>query len=95
MVFANLIPSRPRDRFGVSVIHARYAQGERRFDSDLARFNPGIAGRRTSETNLELTYLAEIMPGLDLQPVITHIWNPSETAGRNALVVGLRTRILY
>jgi porin len=96
MVFADLVPGRPHDRFGFSVIHARYAAAVRRFDQDLLRLDPDAsAGRRVSETNLELTYLAEIAPGFDLQPVVTHIWNPSERPGRNALVVGLRTRILY
>ncbi len=96
MVFANLVSGRPHDRFGFSVIHARYSAGVRRFDQDLQRLDPEVSvTRRTSETNLELTYLAEIAPGFDLQPVITHIWNPSERPGRNALVVGLRTRILY
>ncbi|MBL6082567.1 carbohydrate porin [Belnapia sp. T18] len=96
MVFANLVPGRPHDRFGFSVIHARYSAGVRRFDQDLLRLDPDAStGRRTSETNLELTYLAEIAPGFDLQPIVTHIWNPSERPGRNALVVGLRTRILY
>ena len=95
MVFANLVPGRPNDRFGFSVIHARFSDAVRRFDRDLARFDPDAPPRRTAETNLELTYLAEILPGFDLQPVITHVWNPSERPGRNALVVGLRTRILY
>jgi porin len=90
------VSGRPHDRFGFSVIHARYSAGVRRFDQDLQRLDPEVSvTRRTSETNLELTYLAEIAPGFDLQPVITHIWNPSERPGRNALVVGLRTRILY
>jgi porin len=95
LVLANLLPSRPKDRFGISAIHARYAEGVRRYDSSFAQLNPDAPSRRSSETNLELTYLAEIMPGFDVQPVITHIWNPSERPGRNALVVGLRTRILY
>jgi len=95
VVFANLVPGRPNDRFGLSVIHARYANAVRRFDEDLARLTPDAPPRRSSETNLELTYLAEILPGFDLQPVVTHIWNPSEIPGRNALVVGFRTRILY
>ena len=96
MVFADFVPGRPHDRFGFSVIHSRYAAAVRRFDQDLLSLDPGAsAGRRISETNLELTYLAEIAPGFDLQPVVTHIWNPSERPGRNALVVGLRTRILY
>ena len=95
MVFANLIPGRPKDRFGFSLIYARYAAGLRGYDQDLARYTADAPARRLAETNLELTYLAEIMPGFDLQPVITHVWNPSERPGRNALVVGLRTRILY
>lgn len=95
LVLANLVPGRPKDRFGISATHARYAQGVRRHDSNFARLNPDAPGRRSSETNLEVTYLTEMIPGFDLQPVISHIWNPSERPGRNALVVGLRTRILY
>lgn len=96
VVFANLIPGRPHDRFGASFIFAQYAQAARNFDRDLARLTGDSSARRTFEANLELTYLAEIRPGFDLQPVITHVWNPSETPGvRNALVVGFRTRLLY
>lgn len=96
IVFANLVPGRPNDRFGASFIFAQYAQAARDFDRDLARLSDGAPTRRNFEANLELTYLAEIRPGFDLQPVITHIWNPSETpGGRNALVVGFRTRLLY
>lgn len=95
IVFANLVPGRPNDRFGASLIVARYSDAVRRFDRDLARLAGAPVPRRDVEANLELTYLAEIRPGFDLQPVVTHIWNPSETPGRNALVVGLRTRILY
>jgi porin len=95
MVFANLVPNRPKDRFGFSLIHARHASGLRGYDSDLARFLSNAPARRVSETNLELTYLAEIMPGFDIQPVIAHVWNPSGAPGRNALVLGFRTRILY
>jgi porin len=95
VVFANLVPGRPKDRFGLSFTHARYAEGVRRHDDNLVRLNPEAPPRRSSESNLEVTYLAEIMPGFDLQPVITHIWNPSERPGRNALVIGLRTRLLY
>lgn len=95
VVFANVFPTRPKDRFGFSIIHARYAESLRRHDAHALRLDPEAPARRSSETNLEVTYLAEIMPGFDLQPVITHIWNPSEAPGRNALVVGLRGRILY
>jgi porin len=95
MVFANVLPSRPNDRFGVSVIYARYAAGLRGYDADLTQFTSGAPGQRSGETSLEMNYLAEIMPGFDIQPMVAHVWNPSEKPGRNAFVVGVRTRILY
>lgn len=95
VVFANVVPRRPKDRFGISVIHARYAAGLRGFDSDLVRFVADAPGRRRAETSLEMNYLAEILPGFDIQPMLAHVWNPSEVPGRNALVLGVRTRILY
>ena len=96
IVFANLVPGRPNDRFGASFIYAQYARAVRDFDRDLARLTGDALQRRTFEANLELTYLAEIRPGFDVQPVVTHVWNPSEKpGGRNALVVGFRTRLLY
>lgn len=96
IVFANLVPGRPHDRFGLSFIFAQYARAARDFDRDLARLSDSAPPRRSFEANLELSYLAEIRPGFDLQPVVTHIWNPSETpGGSNALVVGFRTRLLY
>jgi len=96
VVFVDMVPGRPKDRFGVSVIHARFSNSVRRFDAGQIAFGqlpPGSV--RGSETSLELNYLAEIMPGLDLQPVLTHVWNPGGVPGRNALVVGFRTRLLY
>lgn len=96
IVFANLVPGRPNDRFGLGFIFAQYARAVRDYDSDLARLSATAPPRRSFEANLELTYLAEIRPGFDLQPVVTHVWNPSERpGGRNALVLGFRTRLLY
>ena len=60
-------------------------------------FAPSIATPSTSadsgvvrdyETNLELTYVAQIVPGWTVQPVLTHIWHPSGDDRRNALVTG-------
>ena len=91
-----MLPGRPRDRFGLSFMYARYSAAARGFDADAARLTPEAAPRRSFEANLELTYLAEIMPGWDVLPTAVHVWNPSEAAGaRNAVVVGLRTRLLY
>ncbi len=96
VVFGGMLPGRPRDRFGLSFMYARYSAAARGFDADAARLTPEAAPRRSFEANLELTYLAEIMPGWDVLPTAVHVWNPSEAAGaRNAVVVGLRTRLLY
>jgi porin len=96
VVVANMVPGRPQDRFGLSVIHSRFAKAVRNLDQDLiaaGRAAPGTV--RRAETSLEFSYLAEMMPGIDLQPVLTHVWNPAGRPGRNALVVGARARFLY
>jgi len=96
VVFANMVPGRPQDRFGLSVIHARFADAVRDFDRELVAAGRAAPGSvRSAETSLELSYLAEIVPGIDLQPVLTHVWNPGGLPGRNALVVGARARFLY
>src|SRR5262245_66126456 len=38
IVFGGMIPNRPYDRFGASVIYARFSNSLRRFDQDLLSF---------------------------------------------------------
>ena len=94
IVFSGLIPGRPDDKFGASVIYARYSDALRAADLDkiLAGY-PGYV--RDYEANLELTYQAQIVPGWTVQPVITRVWHPSGDASRNALVVGVRSILRY
>ena len=63
IVFAGLIPQRPDDKFGASVIYARFSDSVRAFDRDTIAFTgvPGVI--RDYEANLELTYQAQIVPG--------------------------------
>ena len=94
-MFAGLIPQRPDDRFGASVIYAKFSDSVRAFDRDTVLFTgvPGVV--RDYETNLELTYMAQIVPGWTVQPNLQFIWHPSGDATRNATVVGARSLWRY
>ena len=44
------------------------------------------------EANLELTYLAQILPGWMMQPIVTYVWHPrGGLSSANALVIGVRS----
>jgi porin len=91
IVFAGLVPGRPDDKFGASAIYARFSDSARAFDRDQIAITglPGVV--RDFEANLELTYVARIVPGWTVQPVVTHVWHPNGDASRNALVTGIRS----
>jgi porin len=90
IVFAGLIPNRPDDRFGGSAIYARFSDSARAFDQDQINFGlPGTV--RDYEANLELSYVAQIIPGWTVQPDFQYIWHPSGFAGRDAKVLGGRS----
>jgi porin len=95
VVFAGLIPGRHDDRFGVGFIYAKFSDAVRGFDRDTIQFTglPGVV--RDYETNLELTYMAEIVPGWTVQPNLQFIWHPNGDASRNATVVGARSIMRY
>jgi porin len=90
VVFVGFIPNRPDDKFGAGFIYARYSDSVRAFDRDSVAFGtPGPI--RDYEANLELTYVAQIVPGWTLQPTLQYIWHPSGDASRDAAVVGARS----
>lgn len=91
IVVAGLVPSRPDDKFGVSVIYARFSDAARGFDRDTSSFGgtPGVV--RDFETNLEVIYQAQIVPGWVVQPDWQYIWHPSGDASRDAMVTGVRS----
>jgi porin len=94
LVFAGLIPGRPADRFGASLIYARFSNAARAVEADRIAFGePGVL--RDYEANLELTYQAQIVPGWTLQPVITYVRHPNGESGRDALVTGARSIIRF
>jgi porin len=95
IVFAGLVPNRPFDRFGASMIYARFSNSVRGFDQDQLVFTglPGVV--RDYEANLELTYVAQIVPGWTLQPDLQFVWHPNGDASKNATVVGARSLWRY
>ena len=97
IVFGGMIPNRPNDRFGASVIYARFSDSVRGFDQDQINFGTLFTPPRDYETNLELTYVAQIVPGWIVQPVYTSIWHPSGTGIRypDAQVTGVRSIVRF
>ena len=97
IVFAGMIPQRPNDNFGASVIYSRFSNSVRAFDQDQINFGTLVTPPRDYEINLELTYVAQIVPGWTVQPVYTSIWHPSGTGIRypDAQVVGVRSVVRY
>lgn len=95
MVAHGLVPGRPADSFGFSIMWAQFSGAARAFDRDRNRLT-GVAGVvRDAEVNLEVTYSAEVRPGFNLQPVLTHVWGPAGDRRRHAMVMGLRTALRF
>jgi porin len=94
IVFANLIPQRPHDRFGAAVIYARFSDSIRGFDQDTVAFSGVPTAVRDAETNLELSYMAQIIPGWIVQPDLQFVFHPSGN-GRDAIVAGIRSQWQY
>jgi len=91
IVCAGLIASRPEDRFGINVIYARFSDGVRRFDQDQVNYGGAPGFVRDYEASLELSYVAQIIPGWTVQPDLQYIRHPSGQEGRDATVVGVRS----
>jgi porin len=84
LVYTGLLSRRDHDVLGLAVAHARYSEAFRRVQPGSAR----------AETTLELTYRAEVLPGLRVQPDVQYVLHPGSTpALENALVFTLRVQI--
>ena len=91
IVFAGFVPKRPNDRFGASVIYAKFSDSIRAFDRDTVAFTGVPVPIRDYETNFEFTYMAQIIPGWTVQPDLQFIRHPKGDASKNATVTGLRS----
>ena len=93
--FAGLVPRRPDDKFGVSAIYARFSDSVRDFDRDTIAFS-GVPGPiRDYEANLEFSYVAQIVPGLWVQPLVTRVWHANGDRSKNAIVTGVRSVLRF
>ena len=100
-----LVPGRPNDTVGFAAAYMRVGAGARALDRDQGAFGTLGFPIRSSETALELTYQAEIIPGFTLQPDLQYVIRPGgrvpdprRTDGapiRNATVLGLRATVRY
>ena len=102
IAYRGLLPGRPNDTVGLGVIHSRIGPAARAFDRDAIRLGSGTGPIRSSETVVEATYQAEVVPGFTVQPDLQYVMRPGgglpDAQGRrlrNATVLGLRATINY
>ncbi len=95
VVFAGFVPGRPDDRFGASVVYSRFSNSVSGFDQDLINTS-GVPGNvRDYEANIELSYVAQIVPGWTVQPDFQYIRHPSGVSGRDARMLGVRSILKF
>ncbi len=99
VVFTGFVPSRPNDVFGVAFAYSGISDDASGFDQDS-----GLSVIRDFESVLEVSYIAEIVPGFAVQPDFQYYWHPGGNvpdpndptqAVPNAAVLGVRTVINY
>ena len=91
IVFAGMVPGRPYDAFGASFIYAKFSESFRAFERAAVALTGVPVPNRDYEANLEINYMAQIVPGWTVQPVLTLIWHPTGDASKNATVAGVRS----
>lgn len=90
LTFDGPFASRPDDRLGFAIAHARSGDKARQAASLLG------ADLERAETAFELTYRAQITSWLALQPDVQYIVNPGlDPALKDVFAVGLRAQLTY
>lgn len=95
VIFAGLIAARPHDKFGAAIMHSRFSDSVRGFNRDTIAFTGVPVPIRDYETNLELMYMAQIVPGWTVQPDLQFVRHAAGNARRNATVAGVRSMWRY
>lgn len=99
ITFAGLDASRPGDVLGIGFAHAGISPDVSAVETALGR--PVIADY---EALLEVSYIAEIVPGFTIEPDFQYFWNPGghvsmpnnpAQAVPDAAVLGVRTTVNY
>lgn len=104
IVFSGMMPGRPDDKFGASVIYANISDPVRDLGRD-AIAHSGI-GRPIPdyELTVELSYQAQIRPGWTVQPTFQYVVHPGGNMPdpemparpvRNGALFGVRTTVSY
>ena len=98
------LPHRDADTFGIGAGFAKVSGSASALDKATAFYGGGYVPVRSSETYVEMTYQYQATPWLQLQPDIQYVFtpggglaNPNNPGTRigNALVLGMRTNILF
>jgi porin len=99
------LPGRDSDIFGVEMGTAWASSGAFGYDRQLQFYQPSVyAPIRSSETFLEASYQAQVLPWWQIQPDIQYVINPGMGIAnpndptqrvKNELVIGLRTNITF
>lgn len=104
IVFAGMLPGRPDDKFGASLIYARMSDHASALDWDTIALSGAIQPVRDYEMLLEISYQAQIKPGWTVQPVFQYVFHPGgnvpdaafpERAVRSGALFGVRSTIAY
>lgn len=90
--------ARPSDVFGIAFAYSKISDAAAGFDRDA-----GTPVIRSHEAVLEISYSAELLPGLNIMPDFQYFWNPGgripDEQGREAIkdaaVLGVRTVVTY
>lgn len=104
--FTGFSASRPNDKIGVAMTYARISDGARQFDRDVQLYTGIATPIRDYEAILEVTYMAEVKPGIAVQPVFQYVMHPgggivdpndaTQTKRiKDATVFGVRTTINF
>jgi len=73
--FNGLIASRPDDSLITAFAYSPVSRGARAFDRDAVALGNGTLVR-DAETLIEVSYIAQIVPGLKLQPDFQYVFHP-------------------
>ena len=72
--------TRLNDKFGIGLIYAKISDAVRHLDRDARIFAGGVTPIRDYEAVLEFSYVAEIKPGVLLQPLFQYVRHPGAGA---------------
>ena len=94
--FRGLLPSRPKDVFGLAFAYLSLSDSQRGLVRDRNRFTGARESLPDHESVLEITYQATLTPWLQIQPDLQYIIHPGGSGRYNdALVLGVRSLLAF